>query len=56
MNMGNQEKRTVVIAGASGFVGQALCGALSGSFNVIGLSRAAPKSTGDVTWRVWSPR
>ena len=42
----------MVIAGASGFVGRGLISALSGSFNIIGLSRSAVKSTGAVTWRV----
>lgn len=36
----------VVIAGASGFVGQALAPALAGSFHVIGLSRS-PRVAGD---------
>ncbi len=43
---------TVAIAGASGFVGQALCRALADDHHVIGLGRSgAPPDTGAHEWR-----
>ncbi len=49
----DQQKLTIAIAGASGFVGHALCEALAGQAHLIGLSRSNSKETGvsDFEWR-----
>ena len=44
--MGATRKQRLVIAGASGFVGQALAPALAARFHVIGLSRTARQPGG----------
>jgi uncharacterized protein YbjT (DUF2867 family) len=49
--MGGARRQTVVIAGASGFVGRALIERLIGHFNVIGLSRSIGREQSGVTWR-----
>jgi uncharacterized protein YbjT (DUF2867 family) len=46
-----KKRLKVAIAGASGFVGKALIESLRAEFDVIGLSRAAPKIKGNVEWR-----
>lgn len=44
-------KKKVVIAGARGFIGQALIAALADSFEIIGLSRRSQDSDDGVEWR-----
>lgn len=44
-------KPVVVMAGASGFVGRALVPLLSDRYQIVGLTRGAPRSEGDVTFR-----
>lgn len=41
----------VAIAGASGFVGAALCDALAAEHEIVGLTRRAKTGSGRVTWR-----
>ncbi len=50
----NAEKPLVVIAGASGFVGQALAGPLSRHFRVVGMARS-PGPAG-APWSEWRRR
>lgn len=50
--MTSPEKRlTIAIAGASGFVGQAVIKELLGRYNIVGLSRSAGREQTGVTWR-----
>ena len=46
-----KKRLKIAIAGASGFVGRALIESLRADFDVIGLSRGAPKISGHVEWR-----
>ena len=52
MNMGKNmtaPRRTVAIAGASGFVGRAVAGALSDRFDVVGIARSVPRDRAGFT-------
>lgn len=44
-------KPTIAIAGASGFIGSALCRALAGDYRIVGLTRRAPRSEEGIEWR-----
>lgn len=44
-------KPTIVVAGASGFIGKALCKDLAQENNVIGLSRINRKTTDNIQWK-----
>lgn len=46
-----QQKPTVAIAGATGFIGSRLCEVLEQDFNVIALTRRAKESINHVQWR-----
>ena len=47
-----QKAKTVAIAGATGFIGSALCQVLKDSFNVVALSRSlSGKSIDGISWR-----
>ena len=46
-------KKTIAVAGATGFIGTALCELLSADFHVVALSRSAqPQTDGPIEWRV----
>ena len=44
-------KKSIAIAGATGFIGSRLCEVLAVDFHIVGLSRRQRESTEHITWR-----